>query len=77
MPETESVHAKFTVTAELFQPAGLAVGVRVPEITGAVLSIFTGPKLTVETFPAVSMQVPVTAWPVLPVSLEIVTLPIG
>jgi hypothetical protein len=60
-PESMSEHVKLTVTGELFQPAGFAGGVLVAEIKGAVLSTLTGPKLRVETLPAVSMQVPVTA----------------
>src|SRR5258706_16144618 len=50
--ESKSEHVKLTVTGELFQPAGLAAGVLVAEITGAVLSTLTGPKLSVEIFPA-------------------------
>ncbi len=59
-PDSESVHAKLTVTGLLFQPWLLGATDRVLEILGSVRSILT--LLTVEDaeFPATSRQDPVT-----------------
>src|ERR1051326_4138058 len=57
MPERLSVHVKETVTAVLFHPLAFANGVRVPVISGAVLSIFTDGELNVAELPALSVTV--------------------
>lgn len=53
-----SAQVKLAVTSLLFQPAALAAGVRLPVITGLVLSIWIGPKLTLALLPALSLAVP-------------------
>src|SRR5690348_8895544 len=62
-PVPESAQVKPTVTSVLFQPKVLAAGVRLPVITGLVLSIFMPERLAgVAVFPAASVQLPVTVW---------------
>ena len=59
-PESASVPENETVTAVLFQPAALAVGERLGLTVGCVTSMLMGEYVTgAETFPALSMQVPV------------------
>jgi predicted nucleic acid-binding protein len=55
-----SAHAKLTVTSLLFQPNELAVGLRLPEITGLVLSILMPETVAASAaLPAWSVQLPV------------------
>jgi hypothetical protein len=58
--EAPPLHAKLTVTLELFQPAALGAGVTVATIVGRVLSML---RVTVEValVPALSVAVAVTA----------------
>src|SRR4030095_13286792 len=55
----EPAHVKETVTSLLFQPLALASGLRLPLITGAVLSMLILPTVALEAaVPAVSEQSP-------------------
>ena len=53
-----SAQLKLTVTSTLFQPKAFGAGLRLPVITGLVLSIFTVTLPTALTLPALSVQVP-------------------
>src|SRR6478736_10552321 len=57
MPDNGSAQVNSTVTAPLFQPARLALGVREALIVGATRSILTVSRFGVSSFPARS-----TAW---------------
>jgi len=56
-PESESLHAKVTVTLELFQPLAFGAGDGVAVIVGGVLSMFTL-TLVLDMLPALSVAVP-------------------
>src|SRR5437868_367222 len=58
MPDRLSFPLKVTVTSVLFQPKAFGAGLRLPVITGFVLSIFTVTLPTALTLPALSVQVP-------------------
>src|SRR4051794_31210729 len=58
-PDVASVQVNVAVTAVLFQPRGLAAGVRVPEIAGAVLSILMLLVVVLLVLPAASFVTPV------------------
>ena len=58
-----SVQAKLTVTGVLFQLLLFAAGVRVPVISGLVLSILIVTVVGAPTLPAKSVQVPLTSVP--------------
>src|SRR5437667_5745723 len=53
-----SAQLKPTVTSTLFQPKPFGAGLRLPVMTGFVLSIFTVTLPTALTLPALSVQVP-------------------
>src|SRR5437667_6673426 len=55
-----SAQLKPTVTSTLFQPKAFGAGVRLPVITGFVLSIFTVTLPIALTLPALSVHVPLT-----------------
>src|SRR5438876_1112432 len=58
-----SAQLKPTVTSTLFQPKVFGAGLRLPSITGLVLSIFTVTLATALTLPALSVHVPLTSVP--------------
>src|SRR5213593_795441 len=65
MPERVSAQLKKTDTSVLFQPFAFATGLRLPSITGAVVSMLMPPTVAeTATFPALSTQSPVlvTDW---------------
>src|SRR3954471_5609602 len=71
MPARASEHVKVTVTGPLYQPLAVWVPLVIaPVMAGAVLSSLTMTE-SVPTLPAVSVAVPVIAWPA--VSVETVT----
>src|SRR5439155_16672859 len=58
-----SAQAKVTVTSALFQPKAFGAGLRLPVITGLVLSIFTVTLAIVLVLPALSVHMPLTSVP--------------
>src|SRR5207253_353450 len=61
-PERASPQVKRTVTAELFQPAALATGLRLPVMTGGVRSMLIPVTVAPAELPAWSTQVPKRDW---------------
>src|SRR5207249_4895886 len=81
-----SAQAKVTITSVLFQPNAFAAGLRLPVITGLVLSIFTMTLAKVLMLPALSIHVPLTSvpfvsavklLPVVQVSIPLCTVPVS
>src|SRR5437870_2994749 len=62
-----STQLKPTVTSTLFQPKVFGAGLRLPVITGLVLSIFTVTLPTALALPALSVHVPLTSVPLVSV----------
>src|SRR5439155_221987 len=58
-----SAQLKPTVTSTLFQPKAFGAGLRLPVITGFVLSIFTVTLAIALVLPALSVHVPLTSVP--------------
>ncbi len=57
------MHVKLTVTVLLFQPLALGKGDPAPVMVGGVMSMLILPTVTLDMFPATSVQVPVTDCP--------------
>jgi hypothetical protein len=57
-PDSESEHAKLTVTSLLFQPFAFAAGDRDALAVGAVRSMLIPPCVVFATLPALSVHVP-------------------
>src|SRR5258708_4596956 len=70
IPDPASLHVKCAVTVPPTEPSAFGAGLSATVTPGAVLSSFTV-TLVVAEFPALSVAVPVTAWPA--VSVLIVT----